>query len=551
MKIEEDKFKNLFYFAMTLIFLLGICLRFSAMHLSDGLWYDEMNTYFIAKQKFPDCLLNTLFERDLHLPFYYVLLHFWMSIFGDSDLALRISSIIPGILTLLFAYHAGKELSGRKGGISALFLFSINSSLIYFSQEVRFYSLLVLFSTMVAYFLIKIKNQESKLCYLGLLISNLLIIYTFTMGFVFVFLEIILFFLYLKLYNRDKKYFVIAVLGIILFSLPLLPLFKFFYIKSLNLWLNYFDYYQFNIEYIWITLMSIGSPVLPYYWCWPIFNSNNFIWIANFIFLLFIFKALIKKDFVIFLFLVAFSFILLEIIIAIFNNFAFSYCHLILAVPFLLIVAAHGLYNWRSRFLFFVFVSTYLFIQIGFFEFSPYSVIRVARGDGYNIIAQDLKHLDATRNDALIIFPDGGEIAEKYDYTAKLLPIYFNDYSVVSGKALDHVFDRKFINSLNKKNAFDKLDIFLNSKEPSDSFKVYLDNEINKNVGKGRYLYLNVFNNFENDEIKGTKTMLRQRINRKIFSDILYIMKNNNKFSSEYKIAVMDHWHYYIFQRIR
>src|ERR1035437_10038584 len=98
-----------------IILFLGIFFRFSCLD-KNGLWIDEIYCHSKAIQSFPFGILDSL-KSDLHSPFYYFILHFWINMFGDSEVVLRLLSVIFGILTIPVAYFTGKELSSKSTGL--------------------------------------------------------------------------------------------------------------------------------------------------------------------------------------------------------------------------------------------------------------------------------------------------------------------------------------------------------------------------------------------------------------------------------------------------
>ena len=61
------------------------------------------------------CTLPTFLKRDGAPPLYYVLLHGWMGVFGDSDLAVRSLSGVIGVVTVPLVWLAGRRFGGRTG----------------------------------------------------------------------------------------------------------------------------------------------------------------------------------------------------------------------------------------------------------------------------------------------------------------------------------------------------------------------------------------------------------------------------------------------------
>ena len=81
------------------IVLLNVFLRFFA---DSPFWLDEAISASIA-EKGPSGLVEAL-RHDGHPPLYYLLLHWWSVIVGDSDFALRAMSGVFSVFSLLLIF---------------------------------------------------------------------------------------------------------------------------------------------------------------------------------------------------------------------------------------------------------------------------------------------------------------------------------------------------------------------------------------------------------------------------------------------------------------
>jgi uncharacterized membrane protein len=81
-------------------------------------------------------------------PLYYALAWAWTQLTGTGEWGLRSLSALAGVLTVPVAYLIGVELRGRRAGLMAAALVAFNPMLLWYSQEARAYSLLVLFSAL-------------------------------------------------------------------------------------------------------------------------------------------------------------------------------------------------------------------------------------------------------------------------------------------------------------------------------------------------------------------------------------------------------------------
>ena len=131
--------RTLVLIGLSLTIVAGIVLRFWT---NSAEWLDEALTVNIAK--LPLHQLPAALKRDGAPPAFYVLLHFWMKIFGESDLATRSLSGILGLLTLPVAWILGKNLGGRTLGWTVVALLASAPFAVYYTTEARMYGLVIL-----------------------------------------------------------------------------------------------------------------------------------------------------------------------------------------------------------------------------------------------------------------------------------------------------------------------------------------------------------------------------------------------------------------------
>jgi hypothetical protein len=126
----------LWLLAVTLLLAFGLRLyRLGA----ESLWYDETVSVHLAGKSLPALVAHT--AGDIHPPGYYVLLHSWIRLAGSSDFALAFPSLFFGVLLVALAYWLGAQVFGPRAGLLAAFLVAISPFNIWYSQEVRMYTL--------------------------------------------------------------------------------------------------------------------------------------------------------------------------------------------------------------------------------------------------------------------------------------------------------------------------------------------------------------------------------------------------------------------------
>ncbi len=122
------------------------------LYLTQSLWRDEAFSVWIAQDSVSEVIRRT--SGDFNPPLYYVLLHFWMRLFGRSETALRSLSLVAfGLFLVVVFVFAKKLFNSQKMAIITTLLAAFNPMLLYFAFELRMYALLCLLSVLSMYFL--------------------------------------------------------------------------------------------------------------------------------------------------------------------------------------------------------------------------------------------------------------------------------------------------------------------------------------------------------------------------------------------------------------
>lgn len=130
--------RELHLWLLAAIVLLAFALRLYRLG-AEGLWYDEAVSVYLAGKSLPALVSHT--AGDIHPPGYYVLLHAWTRLAGRSEFAVAYPSLFFGVLLVVLARWAGKRVFGDRAGLLAAFLVAISPYNIWYSQEVRMYTL--------------------------------------------------------------------------------------------------------------------------------------------------------------------------------------------------------------------------------------------------------------------------------------------------------------------------------------------------------------------------------------------------------------------------
>jgi hypothetical protein len=122
--------------------LLAAAIRFTRIG-HQGFWFDEGNTALLVHLS-PGKMLGLIPQSESTPPLYYCAAWVWVRMFGYGEAGLRSLSALAGVLTVPVAFGAARKLISTRVGVAAAALTACNPFLIWYSQEARSYSLLVL-----------------------------------------------------------------------------------------------------------------------------------------------------------------------------------------------------------------------------------------------------------------------------------------------------------------------------------------------------------------------------------------------------------------------
>lgn len=416
-KKMAEKFLNKKNIVNILLFLailfISIVVRFACIDKTSGLWYDELAMYNQAVQSnLKDVILCALSE-DVHLPLYQVFLHCWAKIFSFSDFSLRSFSAICGILTVIFGFFIGKTLKSNLVGFFTMGIFAINSFLIYYSQEVRMYEILAMFSTLNLLCLAKIyKDNSKKLWYLFWIISSTGLILTYTIAILYVAIQV-LFFLFLR-----RKGFLIPTIILTILNLPVIWYLLVFKDKFANFITGFYS----DWSSLFVIIQNFFTPKLVGLGTNPPHYIGEFVSKFSFVDLVFVIIPIIIAVFCIciavknskfarYIFLIALSFLLVEILAFIFTDFKILSRYLILILPNFLVIMGLAVAQNKNKLVVFL-ISLFLILNFSYLCASKNSAFRFQRV-GYLPLAKLLEQNNINDNDVVVVW-NRKEVLMKY-----------------------------------------------------------------------------------------------------------------------------------------
>lgn len=216
------------------IVLLAFALRLYRLG-AQSIWYDEGVSIHLAQKSLAALTAHT--AGDIHPPFYYYLLHFWIKAVGSSEFAVAFLSLAFGLLLVPLAYRIGQYLYNPLVGLLAALLVAISPYNLWYSQEIRMYTLGALLGAVSLYSLLRLlAGAGGRGYWLSYILSAALGLYTlYYFAFLLAFLNLLALGWLVQRSLRPKASgqglrgislgnWVLAQLAVLLLYLPWLPI---------------------------------------------------------------------------------------------------------------------------------------------------------------------------------------------------------------------------------------------------------------------------------------------------------------------------------------
>lgn len=157
--------------------------------LTQSFWRDEAFAALLSIKN-PSQIVS-LTMKDASPPLYYLLLHYWMIVFGNSEPAMRSLSVLFHLLTVVVVFFLCRKLI--KSWVAPILIslaVLLNPFLIQYAFEARAYSLLVLLSVLALYLVISKRYILAGLAFaLATLTHNFAVLTLFACGCWFLFIN--------------------------------------------------------------------------------------------------------------------------------------------------------------------------------------------------------------------------------------------------------------------------------------------------------------------------------------------------------------------------
>jgi len=155
---EDYEIEELAPWLVIIITLIGGGLRiFLIAH--KGLWLDETFSIWMSSHSVAE-MLQWIVKIDQHPPLYYLLLHNWIALNGNTPYDVRLLSALFGAGTIPIMYLIGKRMSGVMMGLTAAMILALSPFNIRYAQETRMYTLLTFNAAVAIYALVRLLTDS-------------------------------------------------------------------------------------------------------------------------------------------------------------------------------------------------------------------------------------------------------------------------------------------------------------------------------------------------------------------------------------------------------
>ena len=157
----------------SVVLVIGVWLRFATTSL---LWLDEALSVNIAKLPVGD--IPGALKRDGAPPLYYVMLHYWIRVFGNSDVAVRMLSGACSVFALVGLFFLVRRIWGRETAFIATGILAASAFASYYATEARMYALVMLLVVVLGWALMALVDRPTVLRALLLGVVAAALLYT-------------------------------------------------------------------------------------------------------------------------------------------------------------------------------------------------------------------------------------------------------------------------------------------------------------------------------------------------------------------------------------
>lgn len=167
---------TLHYATLAALILLGAYLRLTGLR-TQSLWFDEVDVVVRAQRPL-DEVLRTFIQAGENGALYNIFLALWIRLAGISEIAVRFPSAVAGVLAIPVLYLLARRILDPTTGLLAAGLLAVSPYHLWYSQEAKMYSILVLLAATSSLLLVGALERGRWPWWVGYVVVTSLMFYT-------------------------------------------------------------------------------------------------------------------------------------------------------------------------------------------------------------------------------------------------------------------------------------------------------------------------------------------------------------------------------------
>ena len=511
--------------SISIITTLAFVLRLILLNNYGDLWLDELYSWYFANQKSVFGTVVELIKQDLHMPVYFIILHFWMKIFGKTDVSMHLCTLFLTIPLIPVSFYSMKCLFDRKVGYFAAALLAINTFGIYYSIEVRFYGLVFVLSLLSAVFFVKMLENFEKKYTIAFLVTHLLLMYTFSITPLLTFCYGIvgLIFVYKDKKEFLKKYLkIFGVLALLALPAVIFILYNMIYMRMVDLCSFSKDIYVFSWNVIFDIFENFFANENYQLFTGNINDYRNFfenlktgvyflfVGIPVFICVFGLFTSAFSKNKNAKLFLYpSVLFLIISLILASTGMISFLTKYASIIYSILICSACVGLTQIKWKHLGIILLVLIININYAYIFVSKNNIFLNRRKELGNL-TNFMENIIKPEDDDLILIPYSGSKVMKYVPRGKLIHFFADDALLLKdSESRAFYFDKKFYSFLNRDNIKSELNEYVIADKPFILYQIRLKDFYFDKMKKGqKFIIISYRDNFIMPLVMNWNTLL-------------------------------------------
>jgi mannosyltransferase len=209
---------NLDWITILFFTLISIAISIPLIHLN-SIRLDEAQSIWQVSHSIPEIL--DIVGRDVHVPLYHIILHFWQGIFNNSIISARYLSLLISIISIPFVYILASKLYTKRIALMTTIIFILSPFINWYANEARMYSLLLLLAVLNSIFFIDILQKDAKKSWIGFIVTAISGIYTHYFYWLFLIANALFYLISYKQFHKNLfPKFIISAIIILLSITP-------------------------------------------------------------------------------------------------------------------------------------------------------------------------------------------------------------------------------------------------------------------------------------------------------------------------------------------